>query len=165
MKAILNRAMAVFALAFSVAPITTWAADPIVGTWHLVSWTVEETDSKAVSKPFGEHPSGMQTFTPDGFFFYVATAYDRKPPAAPKATDAEAAQLYRTLGANAGRYRIEGDKWFITPEVHSAPQLVGTEFKGTFEIKGDRLEAKQEPYLSAQLGKRIAATYVWERAK
>lgn len=165
MKAIFNTAMAVFALAFSAAPITTWAADPIVGTWRLASWTVEETDSKAVHNPMGEHPSGMQTFTPDGWFFFLATDSTRKPPAGPRATDAEAAQLYRTMAANAGRYRTEGDKWFIMPEVHSAPAIVGKELTGTFEIKGDRLEAKQAPIVSPLYGKQVVSTYVWERMK
>jgi hypothetical protein len=34
----------------------------------------------------------------------------RKPAATPKATDAEAAQLYRTMVAYAGRYALEGEK-------------------------------------------------------
>jgi hypothetical protein len=81
------------------------------------------------------------------------------------ATDAAAAQLYRTMAANAGRYRTEGDKWFITPEVHSAPAIVGKELTGTFEIKGDRLEAKQAPIVSPLYGKQVVSTYVWERMK
>ena len=165
MKAILNKAMAVFALMFSAVPITAWATDPLVGTWRLVSWSYEETESKAVSNPFGDHPSGMQTFTPDGWFFVVVTDSTRKPPAGPKATDAEAAQLYRTMAAIAGSYRTEGDKWFEKVEVHSAPAFVGTEVSGTFEIKDDRLQAKSVPFVSSVVGKQVVGTFVWERVK
>ena len=165
MKTISNTVIGVFALVFSVVPITAWAADPIVGTWRLVSWTMEETDSKAVHKPFGDHPSGIQTFTPDGWFFVVVTDPSRKPPEGPKATDAEAAQLYRTLAAIAGRYRTEGDKWFEKVEVHSAPAGVGMDVTGTFEIKDDRLEAKSVPFVSVLLGKQVVGTYVWERMR
>jgi hypothetical protein len=165
MKAIFNRAMAVFALVFGVVPISAWAADPTVGTWRLVSWTMEETESKAVHKPFGDHPNGMRTITPDGWLFIVITDPSRKPPADPKATDAEAAQLYRTMTASVSRWKTEGDKWFITPEIPSNPAFFGKTATGTFEIKGDRLEAKEDPYVSGILGKQVVATYVWERVK
>ena len=54
----------------------------------------------------------------------------------PHATDAKAAQLYRTMGAYAGRYKTDGDKLIVTPEVASGPALVGTEQTYLIEIKG-----------------------------
>jgi hypothetical protein len=43
--------------------------------------------------------------------FYDPSLVDpsRSPPAARKATDAKAAQLYGTMGAYAGRYKTDGD--------------------------------------------------------
>jgi hypothetical protein len=146
MKAILNKAMAVFALMFSAVPITAWAADPIVGTWRLVSWSYEETDSKTVHKPFGDHPSGMQTFTPDGWYFVVVTDSTRKPPAGPKATDAEAAQLYRMLAAIAGRYRTEGDKWFEKAEFHSVQRASGRRCRGLSRSKTIACRPSRSPF-------------------
>jgi hypothetical protein len=32
------------------------AADSIVGTWRLVSWIEEETETKALHKNFGDNP-------------------------------------------------------------------------------------------------------------
>src|SRR4029077_823189 len=60
------KAIAVIALATSSLVSAARAADSIVGTWRLVSWTEEETESKAVHKNFGDHPSGLVTFTSDG---------------------------------------------------------------------------------------------------
>ena len=60
----------------------------------------------------------------------------------PHATDAKAAQLYRTMGAYAGRYKTDGDKLIVTPEVASGPALVGTEQTYVIEIKGDRCQLK-----------------------
>ena len=60
----------------------------------------------------------------------------RQPPAARKATDAEAAQLYRRIGAYPGRYKTDGDKLIVTPEVAStSPALVGTEQTYLIEIR------------------------------
>jgi hypothetical protein len=165
MKAILDTRMAIFALTCVFVPITAQAADPIVGTWRLVSWTTVETESKAVHNLFGEHPSGMETFTPDGWFFFIITDPSRKPPAAPKTTDAEAAQLYRTMGATAGRWRTDDNRWFISQEIVSSPAFVGTEAKGEFEIKGDRLEGKSDPFTSSLLGTQVFNQFVWERVK
>jgi len=56
----------------------------------------------------------LVTFTSDDrMIMFVDPA--GKPPASPKATDAEAAQLFRTMVAYAGKYRIEGDKIIQCP--------------------------------------------------
>jgi len=41
----------------------------------------------------------------------------RQAPATPKATDTEAANLYRTMVAYAGSYRLEGDKVLVHVDV------------------------------------------------
>ena len=44
----------------------------------------------------------------------------RTPSAARKATNAKAAQLYRTMGAYAGRCKTDGDKLIVTPRSRQA---------------------------------------------
>jgi lipocalin-like protein len=46
--------------------IASQAAEPLVGSWRLVSWVEVETESKSVHAPFGDNPSGMITYTTDG---------------------------------------------------------------------------------------------------
>jgi hypothetical protein len=46
-----------------------------------------ETESKVVHTPFGENPTGVITYTPDGRMFLFIIDPKRKPPAGPKATD------------------------------------------------------------------------------
>jgi Lipocalin-like domain len=89
----------------------------------------------------------------------------RTPPAALKATDAEAAQLYRTMGAYAGRYKADGDKLIVTPEVASSPALVGTEQTYMIEIKGDRYQLNTAPTFSKIFGTQVVTTVVTERVK
>jgi hypothetical protein len=45
--------------------------------------------------------------------FYEQSFAD--PSRTPQATDAEAAELYRTMGAYAGRYKTDGDKLIVIP--------------------------------------------------
>ena len=82
-----------------------WAADPVVGTWRMGSWTEEDTESKTVRKVFGEHPNGLLTLTADGRMMAIVTDPNRKAPAQPKPTDAEALQLSQTMNAYAGTIR------------------------------------------------------------
>lgn len=82
MRATYKIATALFAAVMSAAPSSAWAADPVVGTWRVVSETAEETESKAVHKFYGENPSGFITFTADGRYIILITDSTRKAPAA-----------------------------------------------------------------------------------
>ena len=164
----LRTTLATAAIALSSLSTTlyaAWAADDLVGTWQLVSWTEEETESKAVHKNFGDHPKGLLTFTADGHMMIMFVDPSRKAPASPRATDAEAAQLYRTMVAYAGTYKVEGNKVIQHPEVSWNQSFTGTEQTRMFEIKGDRLQWVTTPFVSPFLGKQMVATLVWERAK
>jgi len=165
MKASFTIPMVVLALATSAVFSVAQAADSIIGTWRLVSWTEEETQSKAVHKNFGDHPHGLLTFTSDGRMMILFTDPTRKPPATPNATEAEAAQLYRTMVAYAGKYRAEGNKLILTPEVSWNQAWNGTEQTRLFEIQGDRLQWKTTPFVSPFIGKEMVATLIWERVK
>jgi hypothetical protein len=89
----------------------------------------------------------------------------RTPPAARKATDAKAAQLYRTMGAYAGRCKTNGDKLIVTLEVASSPALVGTDQTYMIEIKGDRYQLNTVPTFNQIFGTKVATTVVADRVK
>jgi hypothetical protein len=83
--------------------------------------------------------------------------------ATPKATDAEAAQLYRTMLAYAGRYTLEGDK--ITDHVDISWNQLNIDLQRFVEVKNNQLTIKTPPFMSPFLNKQIVATVVLERAK
>jgi hypothetical protein len=86
------------------------ASEAIVGSWRLVSWVEVDTESKSAHNVFGDNPTGMITYTPDGRMSVFIIDPKRTKPAGPKATDAEAVELYRTIIAYSGSYGIEGNK-------------------------------------------------------
>lgn len=141
------------------------AADSIVGTWRLVSLFEEETESKAVHKTFGDHPLGLLTYTPDGHMMAFLVDPSRKPTAAPKPTDAEAAQLYQTMVAYTGRYTLEGEKITHHVDISWNQAWNGTDQWRYFEMKNNRLTLKSAPLVSPFSSKEIVATAVWEQAK
>ena len=166
MKASYQIASAGFlALAISTVFSAAWAVDSIVGTWRLVSWSEEETESKTVRNIFGEHPNGLLTLTADGRMMAIYTDPSRKAPAQTKITDAEALQLFQTMNAYAGTYKIEDDKLIIRREIDARGAFVGAEQVRFFKVDGDRLQYKSAPFVSSFDGKQIVSNLVWDRVK
>jgi hypothetical protein len=159
--------LALVMLAVAVSSVMTkgQAADSIVGTWRLVSYIEEETESKAVHKNFGDNPLGFITYTSDGHMMVMFADPSRKPPAARKATDIEAAQLYRTMVAYAGRYTLEGEKVTHHIDISWNQALNGTEVQRFIEVKNNQLTIKSPPFVSSFLNRQIVGTLVWEQAK
>jgi lipocalin-like protein len=145
--------------------IASQAAEPLVGSWRLVSWVEVETESKSVHAPFGDNPSGMITYTTDGHMSLFIIDPKRKPPAGPKATDAEADGLYRTMIAYAGAYNTEGNK--VTHKIQFSwnQAWTGTNQQRFFEVTDNQLTIKTPPIISPVSGKESVHTLLWERMK
>ena len=163
MSTLAKLALAMLAVAVSGVMTKAQSAESIVGTWRLVSWIEEETESKAVHKNFGDNPLGFATYTSDGHMMIMITDPSRKRAADPKATDAEAAQLYRTMLAYAGRYTLEGDK--ITHHVDISWNQLNGDLQRFIEVKNNQLTIKSPPFVSSFLNRQIVGTLVWEQAK
>lgn len=139
------------------------AADSIVGSWRLVLWVDQEIDSKAVQTVFGQNPLGVITYTSDGRMSVFITDPKRKPTAGPKATDAEATDLYRTMVAYSGAYSIDGDKVTHKIEVSWNQAWNGTNQQRFVEVKDNQLTIKTPPIVSPISGKQSINVLVWER--
>jgi hypothetical protein len=139
------------------------AAEPLVGSWRLVSWVEVETESKSVRAPFGDNPSGMISYTPDGRMSLFIIDPKRKPPIGPKATDTEADELYRTMIAYSGAYSIEGNKVTHKIEYSWNQAWTGTNQQRFVDVKDNQLTIKTPPIISPMSGKESVHTLVWER--
>jgi Lipocalin-like domain len=141
------------------------AADSVVGSWRLASCAEVETESKVVHTPFGENPSGVITYTPDGRMSVLVIDPKRKSPAGPKATDAEGVELYQTMIAYPGVYSLDGNKVTHKIEVSWNQAWTGTNQQRFFEVKDDMLTIKTPQIISPITGKESVSTLVWERVK
>jgi hypothetical protein len=154
-----------FAVATSNVMTKAQTADSIVGTWRLVSFIEEETESKAAHKTFGDSPLGLLTYTPDGHMMVFFADPSRKPTAALKPTDAEASQLYQTMIAYAGRYTFDGEKITHHIDISWNQAWNGTDQWRYVEAKNNRLTLTTAPFVSPFLNEQIVATSIWEQAK
>jgi hypothetical protein len=117
----------------AASPTGTELAEKIVGTWELVSYKVEDKDTGKLIEAMGPTPRGRVIFTKDGWVAFNLEGSGRQP----AKTEAERAELMKTLVAYIGRYRIEGDQWVTSVQTAWAPEWVGTEQRRTIKLDGD----------------------------
>ena len=65
------------------------AENPILGTWKLQSLVFEAPATTKRSRPFGDHPDGYLSYSPDGRMYAIGVAEDRPKPQDPVPTDEE----------------------------------------------------------------------------
>jgi hypothetical protein len=153
---------ALFGAALFIASLsarTASAADPIVGTWKLVSITVEDLDTKEKTMPYGQKPGGSEIFTPEGRYIFLVTAEGRQ---ATK-TEKDRAAAFVTMFAQAGKYRVEGTQYILTVELAKEPAVVGAKVPYDITIEGARRTSIGMPLRNPGTGHMTRATLVWER--
>src|SRR3954451_24802075 len=103
-----------------------------VGTWKVLSFQIEFEDSDERQEPYGKNPLGHVVITEERLIA-VITGSER-------ATDATAQELFDSMMAYSGRFRMQGDDCFGTT-VDSAwqPAWLGTDQVRFFNINGEML--------------------------
>ena len=142
------------------------ATAELVGTWRLVSWSIEVVESGEKLQQFGDNPPGYIHFTSDGRVFAVLTASDRKP----VETEFDQIAAFGSLIAYTGRYRVEGNRLVTKVDVSADPAAVGTELVRFYKLMGDRLEITTAPFVSNKPsvsfgGRQIRSHLLWQRAE
>jgi hypothetical protein len=108
----------------------------LVGTWQVVSFEAVTQTTGEREPARGDHPSGYTIFTPEGRISVLITNEGRKAPS----TDQDRANLFQTMVAYTGTYRVEADKWITRVDVAANPALLGTEQERSFQLNGDQLQ-------------------------
>jgi hypothetical protein len=166
MRRVLNFAV-ILALAMTLAqPVRAQdLASQIVGVWKLVGFSTKEVASGKSTHPYGEKPSGYYVYTKGGHFFAIQVAQERKAPAAATPTDAERAELHKTMAANAGTYKIEGTTLVTTFEVTWLQSWTGTTQKREIGIAGNMLTSTSAPFKSQLTGNDVVFVATLERVE
>ena len=150
---------------FLIAVQPSFADDrgKILGIWRLVSYEVESQATREREPVVGKNPTGYILFTPEGRMMVVNTGEGRKP----ASTDQDRAELFKSLVAYTGMYRVEGDKWITKVDVAANPAWVGTEQTRFFRVDGHRLqESTPEMKWAARPEKgTVRFILMYERAK
>jgi hypothetical protein len=107
----------------------------LIGTWRLVAFKVQASDTKETKDALGPKPGGRLILTATGYITNYRVADGRKA----AQTDAERSQLLLTMAAWTGRYRVEGNKLLIKIDSSWNERETGAETTRTYAFEGDKL--------------------------
>lgn len=118
--------------------------DELIGTWRVVS--LKATSGNKVSYPLGERPSGYMTFTPKRVWLLFVDS-NRKAPASPALTDAEAIAMMKSQVAWTGKYSTadqtpDGVKLTVHVDTASSQAITGTDRVYFMRVDGNKLVVK-----------------------
>lgn len=158
------RSLLLLFFCFSAADAFGQTAKELVGSWTLMSVTVNRDGEKV--EPFGQNPKGTMTFDSGGRFSIIVTRSDL-PKIASNNREAGTPEENRAVAQGSiayfGTYNVnEDDHTFIVHVGGSTyPNFVGTDQKRIFVITGDELKYTNSDR-SAGAG---VALVLWKRAK
>jgi hypothetical protein len=137
----------------------------LVGTWRLVSsrsvvWGDGDTEVFHTVQP-----KGYLIVTPWGRMMTVSVACDGDRTKKPT-SGVDLSELWKTMMAYTGKYRVEGDSIVTTVDVAWNEAWTGTVQRRFYKLEGDKLTIDTEA-LPIGSGRRAKAMYscrvVWER--
>ena len=134
----------------------------LIGTWRLISTVSEDLTTGEKSNTWGPNPQGYINYGRDGRMIVINTGDSRqKPSAAP--TDKEAADLFRSCLAYAGRYTIDGNVVTHHVEISWNESWTGTQQIRIATFKGNRVELSTKPTPDPVSGRMSVRTITWEK--
>jgi hypothetical protein len=142
-------------------------ADPVpaalVGSWRLVSNTLEEIPSGTRTDLFGPNPIGYIMYGADGRMMILQVKSQRPTPAGAAVTGPEAEALFRSLLAYGGTYTVDGDVITHHVDISWNQSWTGTEQVRHFKFVGNRVELATDPSPDPIHGTMSVRRLVWEK--
>lgn len=139
------------------------SANPLVGTWRLVSFEVRDAEGR-ITYPFGRDAVGFITYSPDG---HMAVQFGRAGRARVTTGDwvaaepAEIAAAARDYIAYCGAYELRDGVVVHRVELSLLPNWIGGELVRLATFEGERVTLSTSP--TPVGGRQQTATLVWER--
>lgn len=162
MKATTIAGILILAATFSVNAL---ANEELYGTWRLLSFTRQVVETGESADIFGKAPYGYINYGRDGRMFAIIVRENRpKPTDLAKITDAERAELFKTMLAYGGTFKVDGSRVVHNVDISWNENWTGTAQVRNFRIEGRRLVISVDPQIGGD-GRRITAVLTWEKVQ
>jgi hypothetical protein len=141
----------------------TDATTRLLGTWRMISWTIEFLDTGEHSDALGNNPRGYVNYASDGRVMVLVLKGDRTTPASLVPTPGEKIALYDTMFAYSGTYSVQHDR--VT---HHLDMSWNKAWEGTDQIRllnfdGERLTYRTSPAKNPFDGRECRHTVRFEK--
>ncbi len=135
----------------------------LIGAWKMVSCTAEVEGESEIRYPLGHKPNGYVIITANHRIMALITTGDPRQPAT---SEAEYAQLMKTMMGYSGRFVIDEEKFVTTPDVTATGSYVGTPQTRYYTLDGDNLTIRSGRQTGGLIpGKTAVTTNVFVREK
>jgi hypothetical protein len=151
----------------SVVPKLSLPNEPrerLIGTWKMVSWSIEDLISGEKSPGLGENPAGYITYSAEGRVMVLILRADRKKPAGLVPTDAEKVALYDGMFAYSGTYLVDEERVLHHIDMSWNEAWTGTTQIRFLSLKGDELTYISAPARNPINGRDCVHTVILRRA-
>jgi len=139
--------------------------NPILGTWKLQSLVYEAIATGQRSSPFGDHPDGYLSYSPDGRMYAIGVAEDRPKPRDLVPTDEEKVKLQQSMFAYAGTYTADGEKVVHHVDISWNQSWTGTDLVRFYKLDGNTLTITTARVQSAIDGEEGEFILVWDKVQ
>jgi hypothetical protein len=152
--------MRILGLLFLIAASGAVAQDAsLIGAWKLLSFQTI-LDNEPPTDLYGARPKGVLIFTPEGRMASIVTGENRKA----GTSDAERAELHKTLIAYSGKYHVEAREFVTAVDTSWNEVWNGTEQRRYWRVEDGKLFLETPPIPSPKFpGKMAVARQIWER--
>jgi hypothetical protein len=158
------RIMSILCLA-TASSVSAQANQRLVGTWRLVSLTAQVAGTAESVDTFGDAPQGYLSYGRDGRMLVIIVKARRpKQSDIAQLSDAERLELFNTMVAYGGTFRVDGDRIIHNVDISWNENWTGTAQVRRFQIDGDRLILTQDPQIGPD-GRRTSAVLTWEKVR
>ena len=141
------------------------AENPILGTWKLRSLVYEAAATGQRSSPFGDHPEGYLSYSPDGRMYAIGVAEDRPKPRDLVPTDEEKVKLQGTMFGYAGTYTVDGEKVVHHVDISWNQSWTGTDLVRFYKLDRNTLTITTARARSAIDGEEGEFILVWDKVQ
>ena len=147
-------------------PVGSFADESaLIGTWKLQSFVRQLSATGERYDQLGAHPEGVISYAPDGRMYVLFLAGDRIKPHAEVPTDAERAELEKSMISYAGTYTVEGAKVTHHVDLSWNGARAGTDQTRFYTLQGDTLTIKTEPNKGPIDGREGIGILVFQRIR
>ncbi|SRR6266571_1577430 len=139
--------------------------EQLYGTWRLLSWTRQVVGTGESANIFGKAPQGFLSYGRDGRMSAIIVRENRsKPTDLAKLTEKEQAELFKTMVAYAGTFKVDGSRVVHNVDVSWNENFTGTAQVRNFRIDGRRLTISVDPQVGVD-GQKVTAVLTWEKVE
>jgi hypothetical protein len=137
--------------------------ESLYGTWRLLSNVRELVATGERVDIFGKAPQGFMTYGRDGRMSAIVVGDNRpRPPDLAKLTDQERAELFKTMVAYAGTFKVEGTRVLHSVDISWNENWTGSVQVRSFRFEGRRLIITGGPQIGPD-GREVIAVLTWEK--